>query len=84
MLILQYERCRRDVQSELERTCRFLGLEPFEPVAPSLPVNDSSYSIPPLTPVDRANLCRYFRDDVHQLCEQTDDITPALWPDFIG
>lgn len=82
VLILQYERCRQNVESELARTCRFLELEAFEPVVPTAPVNESIYSAPPLTSAERANLSRCFRDDVHRLCEQTDDIDPALWPDF--
>ena len=83
VLVLQYERCLEDTATELERTCRFLGLEAFE----RLPDRATSRRRPPnpkplLSDQMRAELVHRLEDDVAGLARLCPDIDLRLWPNF--
>jgi hypothetical protein len=79
VLILQYERCRAEYETELERTYGFLGLDPaFRPAgsrnAPGEPrERDTPVAI-------REQLAQAYAPDVARLVELAPEIDPGLWP----
>jgi hypothetical protein len=80
VLILQYERCRASYGEELDRTYRFLGLEPgFRPEGPSNP----PVRRPPRGFLHTARgrvLAEAYADDVARLAEIAPEIDISLWP----
>ena len=83
VLVLQYERCVADPAGELSRTCRFLGLEPFEELPPRAgerrrPPNPK----PQLDEGMRADLVGRLEDDVARLIELCPEVDVSLWPNF--
>jgi hypothetical protein len=83
VLILQYERCVRETESELRRTYRFLGLdETFVPDNLNREVNVKEYVLPRFTPEERARLSAYFADDVAETLALCPALNADLWPDF--
>jgi Sulfotransferase domain len=83
VLVLQYERCRADPVSEIERTIRFLGLEP-PPEGPREPPEGTREprSKPPLPEPLRLDLVARLHDDVQRLICLCPEIDLALWPNF--
>jgi hypothetical protein len=83
VLVLQYERCKADPIGEMQRTHRFLGIEPLG----ELPEKAVERKRPPaekpeLPAAHRAELILRLRDDVERLAELVPSIDLALWPDF--
>lgn len=81
ILVLQYERCRRDPLTELDRTFRFLGL--------TLPAGDlDTAQIVNRTRTDRFvlhdhvrdALVRDYSDDVAWIAREFPEIDRSLWP----
>ena len=84
VLVLQYERCVIDTQSELERTFRFLGVD--DVVAQQNPasriVNPTYGSKPQLSEAQIDDLVEAYEDDVLALNEAFPEIDLELWPKF--
>lgn len=82
ILILQYERCVSEPQSELRRTFEFLGLnEPgFTPDLKAHPHLQPSK--PELDSDTREAYARAYRDDVISLSSSFPEIDVRLWPNF--
>jgi hypothetical protein len=84
VLVLQYERCRRDPVDQLEATCRFLGIEvPDEPSELLLrQPRRGGHERPELPDRVRDDLVTRYRDDVAALVELCPEIDLSLWPNF--
>ena len=85
VLILQYEHCKADPVGEMQRTHRFLGIEPL----PELPEKAVERKRPPaskpeLPEAQRAELIARLGDDVARLAALVPGIDLSLWPDFAG
>lgn len=83
VLVLQFERCTRDVAGQLRATCEFLGLEPFEHLPPRAegrkrPPHDK----PELADAMREELVARLEDDVIRLAQLCPEIDLELWPNF--
>jgi len=83
VLVLQYERCVTDPVAEMERTCRFLGLEPMseppqELVKRGRPPNPKRE----LSPGMRDDLVARLRSDIEWLVRLCPEIDVSLWPNF--
>jgi hypothetical protein len=81
ILVLQYERCVEDPLGELERTYRFLGLPPFEPVDVVRRVNESRVVVE-LPDDARTRLRELYAPDVAMLNAGTPQVDLSLWPNF--
>ena len=86
VLVLQFERCRRDPAAMLAKTFTFLGLDPaVQPEQDKFAVARNARSGAPV-PIDRTlveGLPRFYADDVRQLVDVVgDDVDPQLWPNF--
>jgi hypothetical protein len=79
VLILQYERCRAELATELERTHAFLGLEGtfFPSGSRSLPREPRERSV---STKERERLARIFAPDVRSLLEVVPELDVELWP----
>ena len=82
VLVLQFERCRTDPAGQMEATCRFLGLEPFDELPSQLVRERSPRDKPPLADRLRDELVARLSDDVRQLIDLCPEIDPSLWPNF--
>jgi hypothetical protein len=84
ILILQYERCIRDVPTELARTYRFLGLAPHVPpdAVLSRPRNVSRGAKAPIDPQRLAVLRRRYEAEVKRVRDSVPDLDLSLWPNF--
>jgi hypothetical protein len=82
VLVLQFERCRTDPAGQMETTCRFLGLEPFDELPSQLVRERSPRDKPPLADRLRDELVARLSDDVRQLIDLCPEIDPSLWPNF--
>jgi len=82
VLVLQFERCRTNPGGQMEATCRFLGLEPFDALPSQLVRERSPRDKPPLADRLRDELVARLSDDVRQLIELCPEIDPSLWPNF--
>ena len=83
VLILQYERCRSDYESELERTYAFLGLDTsFRPAgrrtAPGQPRERD------LSDAERTGLARGYAADMTRVAQIAPEVDLALWPSLRG
>ena len=83
VLVLQYERCVANPVAEMERTRRFLDLEPISDSTPELlerrrPPNPK----PDLSPGMREDLVARLRHDVERVLSLCPDIDLSLWPNF--
>lgn len=81
VLVLQYERCIADPLGEMQRTQRFLGLEPLTQMPARLerqagPARDKDAMPPEL----RDELARRFADDARRTAELCPEIDLSLWP----
>ena len=82
VLVLQFERCLTDPAGQMEATCRFLGLEPFDELPSQLVRERSPRDKPPLADRLRDELVARLSDDVRQLIDLCPEIDPSLWPNF--
>lgn len=83
ILVLQYERCKADPVSQLARTYRFLGLEPFVHDGITKRVNVTEHA-PDLEDDVRRRLVQVYESDVRALARRFPDIDLNLWPNFAG
>lgn len=87
VLVLQYERCVESPLAQMQRTQRFLGLEPLAAMPPALALHVPSGGIPwgekpALPPRLRSELSSALADDVRQVAELCPELDPGLWPNF--
>lgn len=82
VLVLQFERCLADPSGQMDATCRFLGLEPFEELPEQLVRERSPRDKPPLPERMRSELVARLSDDVAQLAGLCPEIDLSLWPNF--
>jgi hypothetical protein len=83
LLVLQYEKCKKDPLSEIAKTYRFLGLDDsYIPASLNRKVNVGSYVLPKFDPKERALLADYFSEDVKSFVKLFREIDLSLWPDF--
>jgi hypothetical protein len=83
VLVLQYERCLEDTLGELERTYRFLEIDPeFTPAKLDELVNSTKVEKPKLPQEVERALEMTYRDDVVRLAEAFPEIDLRLWPRF--
>jgi hypothetical protein len=82
ILVLQYERCRAEPQGQLERTLRFLELDPsFRPDF-DRQIN-ATRSVKLSLPEDRrVELVEQYSEDVRQLATRSSELDLELWPNF--
>jgi hypothetical protein len=82
ILVLQYERCTGEPQSQLRRTFEFLGLNDtaFVPDISAHPKHQPEK--PALDPDIRTAYTQAYRDDVLSLVELFPEIDLELWPNF--
>jgi hypothetical protein len=81
VLVLQYERCRAEPLEEMQRTQRFLGLEPLTEIPPDLDrqVGRARQKLP-LDDELAAELRNRVADDARRTAEICPEIDLALWP----
>jgi Sulfotransferase domain len=82
VLVLQYERCTRDTRDQVERTHRFLGLEPHLDELPARERVRSPAAKPELPAGIREDLVARLAPDVERLLGLCPEIDPDLWPNF--
>ena len=80
--MLQFERCRADPAGQMEATCRFLGLEPFEELPDQLVRERSPREKPSLPERMRMELVERLSADVSRLAKLCPEIDLELWPNF--
>jgi hypothetical protein len=82
LLVLQYEKCARDVIQELERTYRFLGVDPaFVPPEAHTVVDPTEKKL--LVPEETSEaLVEFYEEDVRRLADAFPEIDISLWPSF--
>jgi sulfotransferase family protein len=82
VLILQYERCSREPETELRRTYEFLGLgdTSFLPDLDRHPKQQPEK--PTLDADDRDAFAKAYREDVLRLTEAFSEIDLRFWPNF--
>jgi hypothetical protein len=80
LLVLQYERCVRERQSQLERTFRFLGVEPVEVANIDDVVGTSTPRS--ISAERRALLVEAYRPDVAMLAARYPEVDVSLWKNF--
>jgi Sulfotransferase domain len=81
ILVQQYERCVADPEGELDRTYRFLGLDPFAFEGVQGQVNTTAHAVD-LHQDIRRRLVELYTPDVTELSASFPDIDLALWPNF--
>ena len=85
VLVLQFERCVEDPVGEMQRTWRFVGLEPPEEVPGRLLKHkQAGRSTPELAPQVSEELAERYRDDAAQLAELCPEIDLSLWRSLAG
>lgn len=83
ILVLQYERCRRDPLGQLQRTYEFVGLEQYEPAGRfDRTVNKTPGEKIHLEEDVRALLVDLYTDDVRRLSGLVPELDLTLWPHF--
>jgi hypothetical protein len=84
ILVLQYERCRRDTHLELRRTYEFLGLDhvDFVPADVDRPSNRTSRAKVDLDAAMRSAVTEAYLDEVARVAAMFPEIDPELWPIF--
>jgi hypothetical protein len=80
VLVLQFERCVRDPVGEMERTWRFVGVEPLDE-APErlLKHRQAGRGTPQLVPQLSQELAERYREDSTRLAELCPEIDLSLW-----
>jgi hypothetical protein len=85
VLVLQFERCMQDPVGEMERTWRFIGVEPLdEPPERLLKHRQVGRRSPELAPALREELAERYREDSARLAELCPEIDLSLWTSFAG
>jgi hypothetical protein len=85
VLVLQFERCVQDPAGEMERTWRFLGLDPPEtPPERLMQHKQAGRQRPELRVAIREELAKRYRDDARRLAELCPEIDLSLWPGVSG
>ncbi len=85
VLVLQFERCVQDPVAQMERTWRFLGLEPPEKIPRRLLKHkQAARSTPDLLPVISDELAGRYREDAGRLAELCPEIDLSLWTRVAG
>jgi hypothetical protein len=80
VLVLQFERCVQSPALEMERTWRFLGLEPLaEPPERLMKHKQAGRRTSELAPAIAETLADRYRDDAAQLAELCPEIDLTLW-----
>ncbi len=84
LLVLQYEKCRRDPLSQLARTYEFLELDDvhFRPPSLDMQVNATPAQKVQLPSQLRDELSVLYEPDVSALLDDFPDIDLTLWPNF--
>ena len=82
VLVLQYERCAAQPLAEMERTLRFLGLDPAEARQPERERSRPARRKPELPGPLRDDLVARLRPDAERLAELCPEIDLSLWPSF--
>jgi len=83
VLILQYERCCDDPETELKRTYGFLGLEPVDHMPAGLRETTGIATIKgTLDPLFRQELLEILTEDTRRLIELVPELDLARWPSF--
>jgi hypothetical protein len=83
MLLLQYERCVAETQTQLDRTFEFLGLPPHQASERELVrTRKKSAERPPVPPAMRSLLADFYAEDVARLGELMPDLDLSLWSGF--
>ncbi|MGA8726981.1 MAG: sulfotransferase [Acidimicrobiales bacterium] len=82
LLVLQYERCVADRGTELERTFRYLGLEPRPPSPEPRPSRERPGPRAGLDNEVRELLVDLYAPDVAALAARLPDLDLAAWPNF--
>jgi Sulfotransferase family len=83
ILVLQYEQCVADTVGQLDRTYRFVGLDPeFRPGAINREVNAAPGPKTEMPADVRARLADVYASDVAELTKWVPDFDLSLWPNF--
>jgi len=81
VLVLQFERCVGDPVPEMERTCRFLGMDPPEAFPERLMEHrQAGRQTPGLQPAVGEEVAERYREDSLRLAELCPGIDLSLWP----
>jgi hypothetical protein len=85
VLVLQFERCVQDPMGEMERTWRFVGLEPPDKIPGRLLKHkQAGRTTPHLAPTVSSELAERYRDDASRLAELCPEIDLSLWRSLAG
>jgi hypothetical protein len=87
VLMLQFERCVAEPLAEMQRTHRFLGIEPLTDLTPRLErrlsrEDRAGSGNPDLPTTLREELKELLAEDVRRLAQLCPEIDPGLWPNF--
>ncbi len=81
VLVLQFERCTMEPVEEMERTCRFLGVDPPDEFPGRLHEHkQAGRRTPGLPDAVSRELGERYRDDSTRLAELCPEIDLSLWP----
>jgi hypothetical protein len=81
VLVLQFERCVQEPVSEMERTCRFLGVDPPDEFPERLHEHkQADRQTAGLPAAVSEELAARYRDDSARLAELCPEIDLSLWP----
>jgi hypothetical protein len=85
ILVLQFEQCAADPVSEMDRTIRFLGIEPPEEAPERLMLHkQAGRETEELAPIVSDELAERYREDSQRLAELCPEIDLSLWPSVSG
>lgn len=82
LLVLQFERCVQEPESQLARTFAFLGLEAGSVTPRVRPTNANASAPLTLTDPARRAIAEWLADDVRGLAEDFPDVDPGRWTSF--
>jgi hypothetical protein len=82
VLVLQFERCRDDPLGEMQRTCRFLGIDPFDELPPVMTRERTPRPKAELAERMRHELVGMLGEDAERLAALCPEIDLSLWPNF--
>jgi hypothetical protein len=85
VLVLQFERCVQDPMGEMERTWRFVGVDPLrDPPERLLKHRQAGRGTPELEPALSAELAGRYCEDSERLAELCPEIDLSLWTGIAG
>ena len=82
LLVLQYERCAAEPETELRRTFAFLGVAEDAPISGLEAHPRRRDEKPRLDPATRAAYVEAYSGDVLRLVRDFPELDPSLWPNF--